>query len=279
MIYRYPQEVHDFVRENCKTMRNEELAARCNELFGTEFTKSKMRAFRHNHRYLSGRRQWTSEEYWKYQTQYPQGMFEFIRDNSWNVSSEEMARMCNEKFGTNWTKTGMKQFRQRHGIKSGMTGWYQKGHPPATKGKTIEEICGYDPEKLARVKASQFKNGNRPFNEMPVGTIVVNSDGYKLRKIRMDGTLWERWEFLHRAIWEEAHGPIPKGGYIIFKDGNKLNCTLDNLAMISRAENAILNKLKLRSEDPDLTMAGVGVARLRVAIREKRKSVSSSKRQ
>ena len=88
---------------------------------------------------------------------YPPGMFEYVRDNSWGVSSKEMAERVNEKFGTNFSRTGMKQFRQRHGIKSGVTGWYQKGHEPGTKGKTIEEICKNDPEKLMRVRATQFK--------------------------------------------------------------------------------------------------------------------------
>lgn len=91
----------------------------------------------------------------------------------------------------------------------------------------------------------------------------------------MEGALWERWEFLHRAIWEEHNGPIPDGMYVIFKDNNKLNCDIDNLMLISKAENAIMNRMKLRSEDPDLTEAGVGLAKLRIAIKEKRKNANN----
>ena len=268
---RYPKEVHEYVKENCKTMRDRELAEACNELFGTSFTPQTMKHFRGNHKYRNDLGQWSKEDYWKYQTRYPQGMYEFIRDNSWGVSSKDMAQMCNEKFGTNWTQTGMKQFRQRHGIKSGVTGWYQKGHEPGTKGKTIEEICGYDEEKLARVRATQFKKGQRPQNELPVGSIVVNSEGYKIRKKQMDGTLWERWEFLHRAVWREHYGEIPDGMMIIFKDNNRLNCDISNLMMITKNENAVMNKLKLRSQDPDLTETGVNLAKLKLAAKEKRK--------
>lgn len=277
--YRYPQEVHDMVKEWAPKLRDRELAALVNDKCGTSFTAGSMKAFRGNHGYRNGMKQWTGEEYWKYQTRYPQGMYEFIRDNSWGVSSAEMASLCNEKFGTSWTSTGMKQFRQRHGIKSGVTGWYQKGHPPGNKGKKLEDYIK-DPERVSEIKkrisATQFKKGDAPANELPIGSIVVNSYGYKLRKKQMEGTIWERWELLHRAIWKEHNGPIPKDGYIIFKDGDRLNCNIDNLMLISKAENAILNRMKLRSEDPDLTEAGVAVARLKVAIKEKRKHASKT---
>lgn len=271
MIYRYPPEVHDFVKANAPKMRDSMLADECNKALGTHFTASSMKAFRGNHGYRNGKKQWTKEEYWKYQTRYPQGMYEFIRDNSWGVSSKEMAEMANAKFGTKWTATGMKQFRQRHGIKSGVTGWYQKGHPPGTKGKTIEEICKHDPEKLARVRSTQFKKGDRPLNEMSIGTIVTNSQGYLIRKKQMEGGQWDRWEFLHRAVWEEHNGPVPEGMIVMFKDGNKQNCDLGNLLLVSRGELATMAKKGLRFEDPDLTEAAAGMVRLMISANKKRR--------
>lgn len=109
-------------------------------------------------------------------------------------------------------------------------------------------------------------------NEMPVGTIVVNSYGYKLRKKQMEGTIWERWEFLHRAVWEEHNGPIPEGMMITFKDSNKLNCDISNLMMITKGENSALTRYGYRFEDPDLTETGLAVARLKQAVAKKRRS-------
>lgn len=270
---RYSPEVHEFVKAHVKTMRDRELSAACNEALGTNFTPEKMKHFRANHGYKSGLGKWSSEEYWKYQTRYPQGMYEFIRDNSWGVSSKDMAEMCNEKFGTNWTPSGMKQFRQRHGIKSGVTGWYQKGHPPGNKGKKLEEYVGA--ERAAEIKKhlapTQFKKGQAPLNELPLGSIVVNSEGYKIRKKQMQGTQYERWEFLHRAIWREHYGPIPDDMMIIFRDGDRMNCDISNLAMISKSENAAINKLGLRSNDPELTDAGINLVRLRFAVKDAKK--------
>lgn len=268
---RYPPEVEEFVREWSPKMRDQELAVKVNEALGTHFTASSLKAYRGNHGIRNYQKQLSKEEYWKYQTKYPQGMFEFIRDNSWGVSSKEMAEMVEEKFGYHFTQTGMKQFRQRHGIKSGVTGWYQKGHAPGTKGKTIEEICKHDPEKLARVRATQFKKGDRPVNELPVGSITVTTDGYKIRKKQMEGSLWERWEFLHRAVWEEHNGPIPKGMMVSFKDSNKLNCDIDNLMLITKGENSALTRYGYRFDDPDLTEAGLNVVRLKQAAAKKRR--------
>lgn len=278
-VYRYPPEVHEFVKEFCTKMIDADLAEACNEKFGTAFTKSSMKAFRGNHKYCNGRKQWTSEEFWKYQRRYPKGMYEFIRDNSWGVSSKDMAAMVNEKFGTHFTQVAMKQFRQRHGIKSGVTGWYQKGHAPGTKGKTIAEICHNDPEKLAKVAQTWYRKGHRPHNELPVGSIVTNPDGYLLRKKSMEGTQWERWEFLHRTVWEEHNGPVPEGMVVSFKDGDKANCDINNLMLITMGENSALTRLGYRFEDPDMTEAGLNVIRLKQKTQAIRKRKAQKKKE
>lgn len=108
-------------------------------------------------------------------------------------------------------------------------------------------------------------------NELSVGSVVVNSDGYKLRKKSMEGTLWERWELLHRAVWEEHNGPIPEGMAVTFKDSNKLNCDISNLILVTKGENCTLTRLGLRFEDPELTEAGLGVVRLKQAISKRKR--------
>lgn len=271
-VWSYPPEVHEFVKENAPKMRDEELVKACNEKFGTEFTVSKMKTFRGTHKYHNGLGRWSREEFWKYQTRYPQGMYEFIRDNSWHVSSAEMAEMVNEKFGTHYSVSWVKAFRQRNGIKSGCTGWFQKGHPPANKGKTIEEICQYDPEKIARSKSTRFKKGHRPVNELPIGTVVVNAEGYLLRKKQMEGGQWDRWKHLHRAVWEEHYGPIPEGMMVAFKDNDKTNCNIENLMLITKGENSALTRLGYRTEDPDLTEAALNMIRLKHKAKELKKS-------
>lgn len=62
-----------------------------------------------------------------------------------------------------------------------------------------------------------------------------------------------------------------EGMMITFKDGNKLNCGVDNLMLVTKGENAVLTRLGLRSEDPDLTEAGLNLIRLKQAAKDARK--------
>ena len=43
---------------------------------------------------------------------------------------------------------------------------------------------------------------------------------------------------MHRYVWEQANGEVPEGYVVAFRDGNRRNCSLDNLYLLSRADNA-----------------------------------------
>ena len=275
-IYRYPPEVHEFVKKWAPRLRDDELAEACNAELGTSFTARTMKSFRGNHGYRNYQKRWTSEEYWKYQKKWPQGMYEFIRDNSWGVSSKDMAEMVNERFGTHFTPQRMKCFRAQCHIKSGCTGWFQKGREPGNKGRKQSEYCS--PEKLAASRATQFTKGHRPVNELPVGSITIGKHGYLLRKKQMEGGQWDRWEFLHRAVWEEHNGPVPEGMCIAFKDGNKTNCNIENLILLRRTEIATMSKKGYWFEDPDLTETAAYVVRLQQTAKRKRKGDGKNER-
>lgn len=277
MISRYSDEVHNFVRENCTKMRDWDLAEECNRRFGTEFTVSKMKSFRSNHGYRNGLNPHLGgEEYWKRQTKWPAEMKNFIIQNTWHVSSQDMADMVKKEFGIEMTARQVKGFRQRHNIRNGLRGWYQKEHEPANKGKTIDEYM--TPETAAKVRQTAFKKGHIPKNQVPVGTEVVNaySDWYRLRKVSMTGKQNERWKFVHRLVWEEHHGPIPKGCCIIFRDGNKMNCDISNLAMVERGELSIMGKKGYFSDNPQVTDIGITLAKLRKAVTNAEKKVKKS---
>lgn len=42
--------------------------------------------------------------------------------------------------------------------------------------------------------------------------------------------------YLHHLVWEEHHGPIPKGHKIAFRDGNHLNVAMGNLELLTNSE-------------------------------------------
>lgn len=45
------------------------------------------------------------------------------------------------------------------------------------------------------------------------------------------------WGYLHRHIWEDHHGPIPKGFHIHHRDGDALNNTVENLGCVSHRDH------------------------------------------
>ena len=101
---------------------------------------------------------------------------------------------------------------------------FRKGSIPPNKGKRMS------PELYAKIAPTMFKKGHTPGNHKPVGSERVNVDGYIERKVAEPN----KWECKHRIIWKQAHGDIPKGYNVQFKDGNRLNISLDNLYLISR---------------------------------------------
>jgi hypothetical protein len=121
----------------------------------------------------------------------------------------------------------------------------KKGNVPATKGKKLSEICK-SKEALERTIARRWQKGHKPQTTKYDGAITIRRFFYKnnectpYKAIRISEG---NWEFLHRHLWQQAHGEIPRGYNIVFKDGNTLNCVLENLECISNAELATRNSI------------------------------------
>jgi hypothetical protein len=110
---------------------------------------------------------------------------------------------------------------------------FKKGGIPSNKGKKMEEWMS--PEGVIKSGATRFKKGNKPRQTKYDGAVTVRRDkcGREYKMIRISES---RWELLHRHLWEEHHGAIPAGYNIVFRDGNSLNCTVENLECISNEE-------------------------------------------
>jgi hypothetical protein len=131
--------------------------------------------------------------------------------------------------------------RLRRGEHPGLATQFKKGQVPVNKGMRRP---GWAP---GRMRETQFKPGRRQGaaagNWRPLGTIAVDAEGYRRIKVR-EGKKGEAygfgntkiWPLLQRHNWEQAFGPIPDGHTVVFKDGDRSNCDVGNLEMISRAE-------------------------------------------
>jgi hypothetical protein len=109
---------------------------------------------------------------------------------------------------------------------------FTKGHKTWNLGKKCPGLGG----------ATVFKKGQRPFNEMPIGSHRINPDGYvEFKYSDEQGPYTKRWIPVHRKVWIEAHGAIPKGHVVCFRPGQKTDdpdqITIDKLECITLAEN------------------------------------------
>lgn len=101
---------------------------------------------------------------------------------------------------------------------------------------------------------TEFKKGQRPPNWKPLGSVLINSDGILVRKVREGNNGGLNWEAEHRCVWREAHGPIPKGYCVVFKAGkfttDQAAITLDVLELITRGEMA--SRHNYWKKDPEM---------------------------
>lgn len=256
----FTNELLDYIREVAPGNYTKEIAELVNAKFGTNFTKEQIKNCLSREKIRNGMYGSHKKQPWNKMTT-PE-MDEFIKANNYLTPAKDMARMVNEKFGTNFTAEQIKCYRSRYMLDSGLTGYFPKGNIPPNKDKKMSA------EAYAKAAPTMFKKGHRPHNAHPVGTERVDSkDGYIYVKIAEPNV----WKQKHHILWEEYHGPIPKGHVITFLDGNKNNVVIENLAMITNAENLTLIRNKLRKTDPELTKAGINIAKLYVKSNELKK--------
>lgn len=122
--------------------------------------------------------------------------------------------------------------RLRRGCGAGEQYRFKKGSVSWNKG------LSYSPG--GRSVETRFKPGYRGGRAVqiyqPIGAERISKDGYLQRKINDDLPFQKRWRGVHILVWEEVNGPLPKGHAIAFLDGNKRNCELSNLELVSRQE-------------------------------------------
>jgi hypothetical protein len=124
--------------------------------------------------------------------------------------------------------------RLRRGDNVGAQFRFKKGDVPANKGLRRP---GWSP---GRMKETQFKKGARNGVAVrlykPIGTERISKDGYLERKVNDDLPLQARWRSVHLIVWEQEHGPLPKGHAVRFKNGDRTDIRLENLECITRRE-------------------------------------------
>ena len=261
---RYSPELIAFVRDNVVGRTSLELAEMVRERFAVDMTESKMKSLKSNYGLKSGtprgRRKGQASDV------FPKEISDFILINYKGTGHQKMAELLHEKFGVSYTKQQIKSFYGNRKLNSGLTGRFQKGHVPPNKGKHIQTV--------GRMAETQFKKGNLPPNTKPIGYERITDDGYVEVKVRMRPShpyCNDNFVMKHYLVWEQAYGAVPEGHKLMFLDGNKQNCELENLQLVSDRELLVLNRKKLLTKNAQLNKTALLVAKLNISTNDRKK--------
>lgn len=190
---------------------------------------------------------------------------EFLRNFIPGHTYIEIVKAYNERFEDQITVSRIKGYMANHKINNGLTGRFKKGQVPHNKGKHTPTV--------GRMAQTQYKKGNLPHNTKPIGYERITKDGYIEVKTEMRPSPGKK-NFIakHRLVWEKVNGPVPKGYNIQFLDGNKMNCNIDNLVLVSKAENLEMTRQKLRYSNAELTKTGLLIAKATILSKNKKRS-------
>lgn len=161
---------------------------------------------------------------------------------------------------------------KRRGWTSGRTGRFEKGTVPHNAGKRRPDHW----------KKTGFKKGNVPHTAKYAGYERVSKDGYveiSVEQTNPHTGFERRFVLKHRWLWEQVHGPVPKGMALKCK-GDKLNTDPSNWELVPRAILPRLNGGRNKKHVPydsapqELKPAILAVARIEHQVRQKREKAA-----
>lgn len=265
-MWKWPDEVVEWLRDNTPGRTTKELAALINQQgfekkYGMVFTEDIVKGAKNRYGFKSGTPAGNPKGH---SSKWPNGMEEYIRGIAAGKDAVEIAEAVSGHFGIDFSVSQCQAYKKNHGIVSGLDCRFKPGDEPVNKGRKIS------PELYEKIRGTMFRKGNVPANHMEVGEYTHTTDGYLIRKVQEQGTQRERFEFVHRKVWEEHNGSVPAGKMVSFLDGNKDNCAIENLVLIDKQENLELNRRNLRFSDAEYTRVGLTIAKMRVAVHQRK---------
>ena len=235
----------DLAAEN---LTSRAIANKLNKKFGLHIIGPRVTEYRKKHK-LYNSRLLTEEQQ------------SFVRAHCKGSNYKAITALLNAEFQLNLKVQQVANFMKRKKITTGCPYRWKKGQPSHNKGQKVTKAT-YD-----KMTKTMFAKGNAPWNKVPIGTERRTTEGYLRVKVGEPN----QWVFKHRLVWEQHNGPVPKGYNIMFADQDKSNCNIENLLLISKAEQKILQNMKLVHSGTECVKTGLLIAKLACKIKEKRK--------
>lgn len=252
-----------FLRAWFPKLRIAALTERFNREYGLSLRPSQVRNYLKKNKIRSGRprgfakgerRMLTAEQHAFLAEQFPR------------LSRKALAEAMNQRFGLSLNFIQIANYAKRYGIRSGRTGQFEPGLRPWNTGL----------KGVIHRNRTTFRKGNVPGNTREIGAERVDDEGYIWIKTAQRNPYTgapTRFQLKHAAVWEAANGPVPKGHALRFIDGDKSNCALENLELVSLAENLHLNRIGYANAPAEARKTAMLLARVEVkAFQRKRQA-------
>lgn len=198
---------------------------------------------------------------------WPEERVEWLRSFAPGHDIYEIIDEFERLYGIRLSKYAMKNAKYRYAAHSGTNaGQFMKGHEPANKGKTWDEM-GYSEQARENMRRGQFKKGGIPHNcaATPVGAERVTREGYikvKVADMRFEKAN-DNWRLKHNIAWEQANGrPVPPHHMVVFADRDRDNYDPDNLVLVPRRLWSIISRNRMAYHDRESLEACMAIAEL-----------------
>ena len=245
----YNKRMLAFLREHYPTNMTRELTAMFNIEFGKDKTIQQIKSCLMNHDIKAGVRRTRSTI--KYNPEH----LAFIEDGYKDLNIRRLTAAFNQQFAMKVAESSIRACTRNHGFKSGRNGHFEQGQVSWNKGMKGLNLGG---------EAGWFKPGFMPINHRELGSERVNVDGYIEIKVAEPRT----WDLKHRVVWREQNGDIDSRDCIVFVNNNPLDCSIENLRLISRREHVIINKSGFSAYTDELKDTAITFVKLKVKIKD-----------
>ena len=169
---RYNPAMIQFLRDEWPNNNIADLTRLFNKAFGKRKTQSQIKSALSNHSIRSGR---TAGDTMRGRLRLlTEEQAEFVRQEYQKGPISHVTKALNERFGLSIKESQIRTFTRNHGIRSGRTGQFEKGLEPWNTGMKGWQAGGRSVE-------TQFKKGYASFNQVEIGTEVVDTYGYRKR--------------------------------------------------------------------------------------------------
>ena len=147
----------------------------------------------------------------------------------------------------------------------------------------------YALRRMANLMGMQTRNNRQNFEQHRTPNYNIGDEIIRATKVRDDKYIYVKiadtyrgdrtcWKQKHYLVWEEHFGKVSKDSFIIFLDGNTLNCDISNLRCVPKAMSPCLNGGRSRYSYyglGEITDTYIEIYKARQAIRENEKKIAS----